>query len=244
MRTRTRFVKIVMVAALGGMALSACGTEGSAGKPPAKASAIAATAPAKPKPTPARSLPSDELATNADPEARFMALFMRVLDGCVPGGLPQPPAVPEAEEEPTRGAGAPPTPSDADLPVSPLPPEPVPTRAGPVDEVPLTASDKCAGDAHAQRIRAAFDGAGPADQMDLRKELAALDYPPTRIHPMPDHGGSPRARIDLRFMGNNLVLEVTGTGRGVVVEAFGAPETEDVDITKVKRKPALDAPTA
>ncbi|WP_024758551.1 hypothetical protein [Streptomyces exfoliatus] len=257
MRTPNRLAKIVLAAALGSMALTACGTADATGKPGAKASAVAVGASAQPKqkpaatPTPTRSLPSDGLAAHPDPEMRFLALFSRVLDGCVPGGLPQPPSLDPEDSLPPQNRPGQPMPEEpgdlsvpSDAPEPPYSPEPAATRSGPVDEVPLTAVDKCAGDAHAQRIRAAFDGAGPADQMDLRKELAALDYPPTRIHPMPDHGGSPRARIDLRFMGNNLVLEVTGTGRGVLVEAFGGPETEDVDVTEVKRKPAVDAPTA
>ncbi|MFD0150216.1 hypothetical protein ACWGQ4_23885 [Streptomyces sp. NPDC055721] len=257
MRTPNRLAKIVLAAALGSMALTACGTADATGKPSAKASAVAVGAPAeqKPKPvatpTPTRSLPSDDLASHPDPEMRFLALFSRVLDGCMPGGLPQPPS-PEPEDalppQNRPGQPMPEEPGDLSVPLDapepPPAPKPAPTRSGPVEEVPLTDMDKCVGDAHAQRIREAFDGAGPADQMDLRKELTALDYPAPRILPMPDHGGSPRARIDLRFMGNNLVLEVTGTGGGVLVEAFGAPETEDVDVTKVKRKPAVDAPKA
>lgn len=46
------------------------------------------------------------------------------------------------------------------------------------------------------------------------------------------------------MMGNHLALEVTGTSRGMIVETFGAPETENVKVTDVKRKPKLDAPTS
>ncbi|MEV6655186.1 hypothetical protein [Streptomyces sp. NPDC051219] len=46
------------------------------------------------------------------------------------------------------------------------------------------------------------------------------------------------------MMGSHLALEITGTSSGVIVEAFGAPETEDVNVTDVKRKPKLDAPTS
>ncbi|WP_405854047.1 hypothetical protein OG361_15810 [Streptomyces sp. NBC_00090] len=253
MRTPNRLAKIVLAAALGSMALTACGTEDATGRNPVKASAVGVDAAQTSKPTPSptstRPLPSDDLATHPDPEMRFLALFSRVLDGCVPGGLPEPPADPAADDAtPPRnlpGGPKPEEPGDLSVPPGapepPSSPEPAPTRSGPVEEVPLTPTDKCVGDAHVQRIREAFDGAGPADQPALREKLTALDYPPARIHRMPDHGGSPRARIDLRFMGNNLILEVTGTGSGVLVEPFGAPETMDVDVAKVKRKPGADA---
>ncbi|MBX9424843.1 MULTISPECIES: hypothetical protein [Streptomyces] len=246
MRTRNRFAKIVLAAALAGMALTACGTADPSGRTTAGASAVEPGAKPKPKPTPTpvRSLPSDALAEHPDPEMRFLALSSRVLDGCVPGGLPQPPSVPPEDVPPPQnlpGRPMPEEPGDLSVPSGapepPPAPEPAPTRSGPVEEVPLTAVDKCAGDAHAARVRTAFDGAGPADYPALKKKLTSLDYPPSRIHRMPDHGGAPRARIDLRFMGGNLALEVTGTPDQVLVEPFGAPETEDVRVTDVKRKP-------
>jgi len=46
------------------------------------------------------------------------------------------------------------------------------------------------------------------------------------------------------MMGSHLALEVTWTSSGVVVEAFGDPETEDVNVTEVKRKPKPDGPTS
>lgn len=61
---------------------------------------------------------------------------------------------------------------------------------------------------------------------------------------MPSRAGAPRARLDLRFIGSNVALAVTGTSSGVTVEAFGAPETEDVEVTDVQRDPELDAPTS
>lgn len=256
MRTPNRLAKIVLAAALGSMALTACGTADATGRPPVKASAVGVEARPTSKPTPAptstRPLPSDDLAKHSDPETRFLALFIRVLDGCAPGGLPEPPADPAADDatppQNLPDGAKPEEPGDLSVPLDapepPSSPEPAPTRSGPVEEVPLTATDTCAGDAHAQRIREAFDGAGPADQPALRTKLTALDYPPSRIHRMPDHAGSPRARIDLRFMGNNLVLEVTGTGGGVIVEPFGVPETVDVDVAEVKRKPGADDATA
>ncbi len=43
-------------------------------------------------------------------------------------------------------------------------------------------------------------------------------------------------------MGDHLVLEVTGTSSGAIVETFGAPKAEDVKVTDVKRRPIPDAP--
>ncbi|MEU2118765.1 hypothetical protein ABZ567_24685 [Streptomyces sp. NPDC016459] len=243
MRTPNRFAQIVLAAALGSMALTACG-----GADPSRTSAVGATVSEKPKPKPEpssrRSLPSDALATHPDPEMRFLALSSRVLDGCVPGGVPQPPSVGPEDGPPPQNTPDLPMPEEpGDLsvpsgaPEPPTSPKPTPTRSGPVEEVALTATDECVGDAHAERIRTAFGSGGPADYPVLRKKLTGLDYPPSRVHRMPDHAGSPRARIDLRFMGGNLVLEVTGTRDQVLVEPFGAPETEDVRITDVKRKP-------
>ncbi|MFB7359274.1 hypothetical protein [Streptomyces gardneri] len=250
MRTPNRLAKIVLAAALGSMALTACGTADATGKPPAKVSAVAVGASAKPKPaatptpTPTRSLPSDDLAAHPDPEMRFLALFSRVLDGCVPGGLPEPPSPGPEESVPPQnqpGQPMPEEPGDLSVPVDapepPPAPKPAPTTSGPVEEVPLTDVEKCTGDAHAERVRTAFDGAAPADYPALQKKLTSLDYPPSRIHRMPDQGGSPRARIDLRFMGGHLVLEINGTPDQVLAEPFGVPETEDVRITEVKRKP-------
>ncbi|MFI9296275.1 hypothetical protein [Streptomyces gardneri] len=249
MRTPNRLAKIVLAAALGSMALTACGTVDATGKPPAKVSAAAVGASAKPAPaatpTPTRSLPSDDLATHPDPLARFLALYSRVLDGCVPGGLPEPPLSPdEGESVPPQNLPGEPMPEEpgdfsvpSDAPEPPPAPEPAPTRSGPFEEVPLTDVEKCTGDAHADRVRTAFDGAAPADYPALRKKLESLDYPPSFIERMPDQDGSPRVRVDLRFMAGNLVLEVTGTDRGVTAEPFGAPEVELARVTEVKRKP-------
>ncbi|MFC9819420.1 hypothetical protein ACFWG6_08185 [Streptomyces erythrochromogenes] len=61
---------------------------------------------------------------------------------------------------------------------------------------------------------------------------------------MPDHAGAPWMRIDLRTMGGHLALEVTASGSGAVAEAFGAPETEDVEVADVTRGPSPDAPAS
>ncbi|MFC8011530.1 hypothetical protein [Streptomyces cinereoruber] len=230
MRTPNRFTKTVLAVALGGMALTACGTEGPTGGASAKASAVGVGA--SKAPTPKRSLPSDGLATHPDPELRYLAVSTRILDDCDPTTPVEPTPEGTIPPRPPRKAG----PLPLDAPKPPSDPEPAPTRTGPIEEVPLDPLDKCAGDAHAARVLTAFDGTGPADYAGLRKRLTSLDYPPFRIHRMPDHDGSPRARLDLRFMGNNLALEITGTRDGVSVESFGAPETEDVRITDVRRK--------
>lgn len=249
MRIPQRLSKTVAAAVLGALALTACGTADATGRPPAKATAVDAAAPAKPTPTPtsARKLPSDALADDPDPEARFLSVLVRVMEECTPGGLPDPSEIPE-EAEPPSGpmpdkpplpeepplSEEVPLPEDAPVPTS----SPAPARTGPVEEVALDPLDRCAGDAHAERVRPAFAGRAPAGFEALRKGLTELDYPPSRIHRMPDHQGAPRARLDLRFMGNHLVLEITGTTDGVRVEPFGVPETEDVDVTEVRRKPS------
>lgn len=243
MRTRTRFVKIAMVAALGGMALSACGTEGSAGK------SVAAVPAVTPTPTPERMISGDALETHPDPEVRVLALATRIANECEPGSMPELPALPAVDDISETVGPEQPTESPEPVPLPPDVPEPPsaePTNAGPAEEVPLTGIDKCIGDAHAERIRKAFGDTPPADYAELKKELAALNYLPESVHRMPDHGGEPRARIDLGELSLNvrMVLDVTATTRGVTADAFGASLEQDVDITKVKRKPALDAPKA
>ncbi|MFD8974485.1 hypothetical protein [Streptomyces sp. NPDC059593] len=241
MRTPNRLAKIALAAALGSMALTACGTADATGKPSAKASAVAVGASAKPTPTPPRMIPSDALETHPDPEVRILALVTRITNECAPGTMPELPALPAdddisrtvgPEEQPTTDPEPLPLPTDI-----PEPPSSEPT--GPAGEVSLGPVDKCGGDAHAERIRKAFDGESPADYAELRRKLTALDYLPESIHRMPDHGGKPRARIDLRdmSMSDNLVLEVTGTARGVTADYFGVPVSGDVKITEVKRKP-------
>ncbi|MFE7552039.1 hypothetical protein [Streptomyces gardneri] len=258
MRTPNRLAKIVLAAALGSMALTACGTADATGKPPAKVPAAAVGASAKP--TAPRMIPADALETHPDPEVRSWAMFTRITNECAPGTMPELPALP-ADDDISRTAGPeeqPPTdpeplPLPTDLP-EPLPtylpePPPLPTDlpeppsaepepTGPAEEMPLVGPvDKCGADAHAERIRKAFDGESPADYAELRKKLTALHYLPENIHRMPDRGGKPQVRIDLRdmSMSGDLVLEVTGTARGVTAEYFGAPA--DVKVTEVKRKP-------
>ncbi|MEV8093317.1 hypothetical protein [Kitasatospora sp. NPDC085879] len=207
--------------------------------------------------------PADALSNSGDPEMRFLALVTRVTQKCAPnapsdkggGVVPRPGDLAAAGEEVTPRYGPGQTPpgtpnADGDIPV-PLPPDapepsgPASAPAGPepVGEVPLVGVDECAAREHAERIREAFTNSRAAGFEAMRDRLAGLDYPASRIHRMPDRAGAPRVRIDLRFMGNNLALEVTGTGSGVTVEPFGASEREDVQVTDVKRTPASDTPT-
>ncbi|MGW7435310.1 hypothetical protein [Streptomyces sp. NPDC054849] len=70
--------------------------------------------------------------------------------------------------------------------------------------------------------------AAPADAEALRPALIELDYPGGRVHQMP---AGDTTRVDLRFMGGHVALEITGTGPTSKVTPFGAPEGEDVAIT-------------
>jgi hypothetical protein len=248
--------KPVLVAALGCMVLtgcmvlSGCGTQNAAASDQTLAgSAVSAAA------------PLDAPSIGDDPEMRFLALAVRITQGCAPdapdasGGVPQPEDLPGWEGEPTPMYGPGETPpgvpnDEGDIPVpldDPAPSKPTPDSTGPkpVKEVALTGVEKCTGSEHAKRVSEAFKNTkATTGYQAMHKKLTALDYPASRIHRMPDHAGAPRARLDLRVMGSHLALEVTGTSSGVIVEAFGAPETEDVQVTDVQRKPELDAPTS
>ncbi|WP_143661919.1 hypothetical protein [Streptomyces glaucescens] len=241
----------VLVAALGCLVLSACGTQQAASDraAPAGSAVKATTSPKAPQ-------------SAEDQEVRFIGLVGQAIDACSPdapsdkgdkGGEGVP--VPEGlvlEEEPTPrygpGETPPAVPGDAEEAPVPLPsdaPEPPSPATGsakpkPPAEVPLPGTEKCYGDWHADRVVEAFKNTKATGYDAMRTKLTALDYPAARVHRMPDHGGQFRARVDLRFMGGHAALEVTGTGSGVIVEVFGAPETEDVKLTDVKRKPRLD----
>ncbi|MEV7179053.1 hypothetical protein [Kitasatospora sp. NPDC093679] len=188
---------------------------------------------------------------------RFLALVTRIMQKCAPNALsdkgggvvpgPGEPAAAEEEVPPRYGPGQTPpgTPdADGDIPV-PLPsdaPEPsgsasAPAGAGPLGEVPLTGVDECAAGEHAERIREAFARTGATGFEAMRDRPTGLDHPASRLHRMPDRAGAPQVRIDLIFMGDNLALEVTGTGGGVTVEPFGASEREDVQVADVERTP-------
>ena len=247
MRNATRFTKIVLAAALGGMALSACGTADTTGKAQGRVSAVGvadttatATASAKPKPTatPERMVSPDALATHPDPAVRSMALEIRITNRCEPDTMPELPPLPATDDlaEPVRPEEQP---EPRDTPLQ-LPGDATePPSSGPAEETALSPLGRCVGGAHVERILNAFDGAGPAEYAELRKALIALDYLPEAIHRMPDHEGRPRVRLDLRATGviDNLVVEVVSTADTVLADPFGAPVTQSVDVTRVKRKP-------
>lgn len=152
-------------------------------------------------------------ATDSDAEARFLNFANSITDYCTP-------ARPSDVSEPTD--------LDSTQPVS-------------VEEVPLTAIEKCRGERHAERIGEAFSGTGASDYEVLHEKLTALDYPADRIHRMSDRAGARRARIDLRVgSGDHLAVEVTGYNSFVTVEAFGAPE--GVSVTDVRRNLVVDRP--
>ncbi|MFF8809300.1 hypothetical protein [Streptomyces omiyaensis] len=226
-------------AALGALTLTACGTQGAAGKP----------APATPSATPSpRMLSGEELERHPDPTVRAQAVAIRITNTCAPGTareLPPLPAVTDLAEEVKGPPGGeqppvpaePPTPADVPVPLPTDLPEPPGVDApASYDEVPLDKVDRCAADAHADRVRAAFAAGPPADEAALRKALAGADYLPENVHRMPG-GGALRVRVDLRDLSpnDNLALEVTATAGGVRVDAFGAPTGRDREITEIRR---------
>ncbi|MFI2369191.1 hypothetical protein [Streptomyces sp. NPDC018833] len=244
----TSLPKPVVVAALACMVLSGCGTLNAATDQTPAGSAVSATTPPGAK------------ASDKDPEMRFLELTTRITQSCAPdapkgsGGAPGPEDLPGWEESPTPRYGPGETPpgvptADGDIPIpldDPAPSRPTPDSTGPkpVKEVPLTGIETCSGIEHAKHVSEAFKNTKTTGYQAMHKKLTDLDYPAPRIHQIPNHAGAPRARLDLRVMGSHLALEVTGTSSGVTVEAFGAPETEDVKVTDVKRKPKLDAPAS
>ncbi|MFJ3717970.1 hypothetical protein [Streptomyces sp. NPDC090057] len=246
----TSLSKPVLVAALGCLVLSGCGTQKTATDQTSAGSAVSAA--------------TTQGTRHDDPQKRFLQLITRITLDCAPdrrndkgdGAVPKPEDLPGEEEGPTLRYGPSETPpgdpnADGDIPVplpsdAPRPPESTPSPAEPASlrEVPLTGIEKCSGREHAERISEAFGATRTTSHEAMRKRLMRLDYPASRIHRMPDHAGAPRARLDLRFMGGNLALEITGTSSGVIVEAFGAPESDDVKVADVRRKPKPDTPTS
>ncbi|MFG3191733.1 hypothetical protein [Streptomyces omiyaensis] len=242
-------------AALGALTLTACGTQGAAGKP--APAALSATPSATPSP---RMLSGEELERHPDPTVRAQAVAIRITNTCAPGTareLPPLPAVTDLAEEVKGPPGGeqppvpaePPTPAEPPVPAEPPTPADVPVplptdlpeppgvdAPASYDEVPLDKVDRCAADAHADRVRAAFAAGPPADEAALRKALVGADYLPENVHRMPG-GGALRVRVDLRDLSpnDNLALEVTATAGGVRVDAFGAPTGRDREITEIRR---------
>ncbi|MFF9341079.1 hypothetical protein ACF1CG_15245 [Streptomyces sp. NPDC014773] len=245
MSTPKRLLKTLALsaAALGALSLTACGTQTTGGGP-AGAGPVAAKPAAAVTATPSpRMVSGKDLERHPDPIVRAQAIAVRITNTCAPGTAMELPPLPEVSglAEPATGTPpVPPVPSPpADVPVelpSDLPPPPGPEAAVPYDEVPLNEVDRCAADAHADRVRGAFAGGAPADEAALRKALAGVDYLPENVHRMPG-GGALRVRIDLRDLSpnDNLALEVTATATGVRVDAFGAPLPGGPDITEIRR---------
>ncbi|MET9515125.1 hypothetical protein [Streptomyces sp. NPDC002994] len=245
----TSLLKPALMAALACIALSGCASHKAiADHAPANSATQAAT-------------PPDASSIDNHPELRFLELMTRITQSCAPdapqgganGEPPRPEDLPgwEGSSTPSYVPGQAPPSADGGNPVTlppdaPAPPESTPSHAMPksVKEVPLTGIEKCSGDEHAKRISEAFKNKKATSYQVTEKKLIGLNYPASRIHQMPNHAGAPRARLDLRMMGSHLALEVTGTSSGVTVETFGAPETEDVKVTDVKRKPKLAPPTS
>lgn len=243
MTTSKRLLRTLALTAtaLGALTLTACGTEGAAGKPAATAAPAAAPAAVTASPSP-RMLSGKDLERHPDPTVRAQAIAVRITNTCAPGTAPELPALPAvskvAETVPGTPADAePPTPADAPVPLpTDLPEPPGPEATVSYDEVPLNEVDRCAADAHAGRVRAAFATGAPADEAALRKALAGADYLPDSVHRMPGDGAL-RVRIDLRDLSpnDNLALEVTATAGGVRVDAFGAPVAGGPEITAIRR---------
>lgn len=248
MRSTTLF-KPVLAAALGCLVLSGCGAQNDTPERASAGSTVAEKAP-------------DPSAPGGDQEMRFLALMTRTAQGCTPGapngtggGVPRPEDLPGAEAVPTPRYGPGQTPpgvpnADGDIPVPlddaapPAKPDAGSTSPAAAREVPLTGTEKCVGNEHVKRVAEAFKGTRPAGHEAMQQRLTGLDYPTGRIHRMPDRAGAPRVRIDLRVMGGHVALEVTADAGGVVAEAFGAPETEDVKVTAVTRGTGPDAPAS
>ncbi|MCP3755653.1 hypothetical protein [Streptomyces sp. TBY4] len=235
--------KSLVLAVLGCIVLSGCGTRnGTTDLALAGGAAPAATV-ADPAPSPGEEelLRFMELMTRDVPRCdKYVAADKGELpEGMLPGGVP-----PEPEQPPAYGPppGAPDAAHGVPVPLTedvPPPPEPTPgaTRPDRTEEVALNAAEECFGSEEARRITEAFENTKTADYQAMQRKLTELDYPAAYIHRMPDHAGAPRARIDMRMMGSRLAMEVTGTDTGVTAEAFGATEEEGVDVTTVKRKP-------
>lgn len=239
----------VVVATLGCVVLSGCGTRNAAtvltpeGTPVSAASRL------------------DD--PRGEPEMRFLELITRITLGCAPDApdasdgkredvVPRPEDLPgwEGASTPRYGPGETPPGvpnADGDIPVplpsdASTPPESTLSRAKQtsLEDVPLTEIEKCSANEHVQRVREAFKNTKTTSFQVMQKTLTRLDYPASRIHRMPSRADAPRARLDLRFMGSREALEVTSTASGVIVEVFGAPETDDVKVTDVRRKSARD----
>ncbi|MER8267152.1 hypothetical protein ACFYXN_01470 [Streptomyces griseus] len=235
-----RFTASVVIAAAGSLALTACGTQtASSASSSAPVGSQVSAAPAL-QPTEKQFLDTlNEFARQCSPDAPSDN-GAAPDPGTLPGGIPSG-AAPRTD----KPAGTPDANGDIPIPVDEsgeMPDKPM--RSGPPQEVELDAIEKCAAAKHAERLTTEAAGEPHTTYRALQQTIVAAGYRTDRIHEMPDLGGDPRARVDLRFMGSGLVVEVIGTGTGVIAEPFGAPVDESVSVTEVRRKPNLDAPSS
>ncbi|MFJ1802546.1 hypothetical protein [Streptomyces sp. NPDC088180] len=234
-----RFTASVVLAAAGLLALTACGTRtaSSTSTTPVGSQVSASTAP---QPTEKQFLDLlDRFARPCSPDAPSGS-GAAPDPGTLPGGIPSG-AAPRTD----KPAGTPDANGDIPIPVDESGEMPdKPTQSGPPREVELGEIEKCAAAKHVERLTTEAAGKPHTAYSTLQQTVVAAGYPTDRIHKMPDLGGDPRARVDLRFMGSCLAVEVIGTGTGVIAEPFGAPEDESVPVTEVRRKPNLDAPSS
>jgi hypothetical protein len=221
--------KPVVAAALGCLILTGCGAQKAAADQAGSAMSANLTA--------------------DDAEVGFLELSTRIAQNCTPdppdsaSSAPRPEDLPGGSQagSPRYSAGStPPGTPDAngDIPIpvdSPATPES--TLPVEVKEVALNGIETCSGGEHIKLVSDAFKDTGAVDYQQMVDKLTALGYPAARVHKMPEQAGSPHARLDLRTMGSRLALEITATGSGVVAEAFGVPEREDVNVTQVQRRP-------
>jgi hypothetical protein len=205
--------KPVMTAVLGCLILTGCGAHATAAHAPTGGTMSA-------------DLTADEA------ELRFLDLATRIAQGCAPGA----PTPGDSQVRPRSSTPSGTPNADGDIPV-PVDSEPTPDSTLPVqvEEIALSGVEVCSGEEHVKLVGNAFKGTGAASYQRMADTLTELGYPAARIHEMPEHSGFPRVRLDLRTMGSRLALEVTATGSGVVAEAFGMSELEDVHVTEVRR---------
>lgn len=230
-----RFTASIVIAAAGSLALAACGTQ---------TASSASTTPVSPQ---VSASPPREPT-----EKQFLDILNKFARQCSSGAssgsgaAPDPGTLPGGVAPRTdKPAGTPDANDGIPIPVDEsgeMPDKPV--QSGPPREVELDDIGKCAAAKHAERLTTTAAGAPLTTYSTLQHVIIAAGYRTDRIHKMPDLGGDPRARVDLRFMGSGLAVEVVGTGTGVIAEPFGAPEDESVSVTEVRRKPNLDAPSS
>lgn len=232
-----RFTASVVIAAAGSLALTACGTQTSSSTSTTPVGSQVSASPAR-QPTEKQFLDLlDKFARPCSPDTPSGS-GAAPDPGALPGGIPSG-AAPRTD----KPAGTPDANGDIPIPVDEsgeMPDRPM--RSGPPQEVELGEIEKCAAAKHAEHLTTGAAGEPHTTYSKLQHTIIAAGYPTDRIHKMPDLGGDPRARVDLRFMGSGIAVEVIGTTTGVIAEPFGAPEDENVSVTEVRRKPNLDAP--